>query len=115
MTNGTKDRIGYLPEERGLYSKMKVREMLSFQGAIKGLRHGDAAKRALAWLERLELAEWADKKVEELSKGMQQKVQLIAAVLNEPELLILDEPFSGMDPVNQDLFTNVIGCAGRSR
>jgi ABC-2 type transport system ATP-binding protein len=112
--DGTKDRLGYLPEERGLYPKMKVREMLAFQGAIKGLTHAEAARRSAAWLERLELGEWRDKKVEELSKGMAQKVQLIAAVLAEPELLILDEPFSGMDPVNQDVFKDLILELNRS-
>jgi len=106
--DGTKDRIGYLPEERGLYPKMKVREMLAFQGAIKGLPHAEGLRRADRWLERLELGVWRDKKVEELSKGMAQKVQFIAAVLAEPELLILDEPFSGMDPVNQDVFKDLI-------
>jgi len=106
--DGTKDRIGYLPEERGLYPKMKVREMLAFQGAIKGLAHTEGLRRADDWLDRLELGSWRDKKVEELSKGMAQKVQFIAAVLAEPELLILDEPFSGMDPVNQDVFKDLI-------
>ena len=106
--DGAKDRIGYLPEERGLYPKMKVREMLAFQAAIKGLAHAEGLRRADGWLERLELGAWRDKKVEELSKGMAQKVQFIAAVLAEPELLILDEPFSGMDPVNQDVFKDLI-------
>ena len=94
------DRIGYLPEERGLYKRRKVLDHLVFLGELRGLSAGDAARRAMWWCERLELADWAAKKVEELSKGMQQKVQFIAALLHEPELLILDEPFSGLDPAN---------------
>ena len=103
-----KDRVGYLPEERGLYRKMKVIEMLEFQGSIKGAMPAQARKQGQQWLERLGIGEWRDKKVEELSKGMQQKVQFAATVLGKPELLILDEPFSGMDPVNQDLFKDTI-------
>ncbi len=106
--DGAKDRIGYLPEERGLYPKMRLLDMLEFQGSIKGLAPAEARRRARGFLDRLELAEHVHKKVEELSKGMQQKVQLIAAILAEPELLILDEPFSGMDPVNQDVFRDLI-------
>jgi len=105
---GVRSRIGYLPEERGLYKKMKILDVLEFQGSIKGASPADARKESATWLERLGLGEWKDKKVEELSKGMQQKVQFIAAVLGRPELLILDEPFSGMDPVNQDLFKDAI-------
>ena len=108
LADGTKDRIGYLPEERGLYRKMKVAEMLEFQGAIKGMAPAAARKAGLDWLDRLEIGDWKDKKVEELSKGMQQKAQFVAAVMAKPALLILDEPFSGMDPVNQDLFKDVI-------
>ena len=108
VRNVAKSKIGYLPEERGLYRKMKVIEMLEFQGSIKGARPAAARKEALGWLERLEIGEWADKKVEELSKGMQQKVQFVATVLNRPQILILDEPFSGMDPVNQNLFKDVM-------
>jgi ABC-2 type transport system ATP-binding protein len=88
--------------------------MLAFQGAIKGLSHAEADRRARHWCKRLELGPWQDKKVEELSKGMAQKVQFIAAVLPEPELLILDEPFSGMDPVNQDVFRDLIVEMNRS-
>lgn len=106
--NGVKGRIGYLPEDRGLYRKMKIIEMLEFQGSIKGARPRAARKEATAWLERLDLGPRAEAKVEELSKGNQQKVQFIAAVMGKPELLILDEPFSGMDPVNQDLFKNLL-------
>lgn len=107
-SDGARGTIGYLPEERGLYRKMKVLEMLEFQGSIKGSSIADARKQASRWMERLEIADWKDKKVEELSKGMQQKIQFIAAVLGNPKLLILDEPFSGMDPVNQNLFKDVI-------
>ncbi len=103
-----KDRLGYLPEERGLYPKMKVLDMLEFFGSVKGLKPAEARRRGLPWLERLELAEWKDKKVEELSKGMQQKAQFITTILNEPDVLILDEPFSGMDPVNQEIFRNLL-------
>lgn len=108
MHNGTKDRVGYLPEERGLYPKMKVLDTLEFQGSIKGLKPADARQLALPWLERLELGDWTSKKVEDLSKGMQQKVQFVAALLHRPELMILDEPFSGMDPVNQEIFKDLI-------
>ena len=92
--------IGYLPEERGLYKKMKVLEHLVYLGTIRGIRPGEAKKRAAAWLERFDLAEWATHKVEDLSKGMQQKIQFITTVIHEPDLLILDEPFSGLDPIN---------------
>jgi ABC-2 type transport system ATP-binding protein len=103
MGRVSKDRIGYLPEERGLYPKMRVLDVLEFQGTIKGLDPAEARRRAQRWL-----GPWTTKRVEELSKGMQQKVQFIAAILVEPELLVLDEPFSGMDPVNQDLFKELI-------
>jgi ABC-2 type transport system ATP-binding protein len=92
------DRIGYLPEERGLYKKMKVREILQFYARLKGLHRPH--QQVTQWLERMDLADWADKKVETLSKGMSQKVQFIAAVVARPELVILDEPFTGLDPVN---------------
>jgi len=108
MDGAVKDRLGYLPEERGLYPKMKVLDMLEFFGSVKGLKPAEARRRALPWLERLELADWKDKKVEDLSKGMQQKAQFITTVLNEPDVLILDEPFSGMDPVNQEIFRDLL-------
>jgi ABC-2 type transport system ATP-binding protein len=92
--------IGYLPEERGLYKKMKVLEHLVYLGTIRGIRPGEAKKRSAAWLERFDLAEWATHKVEDLSKGMQQKIQFIGTILHRPPLLILDEPFSGLDPIN---------------
>jgi ABC-2 type transport system ATP-binding protein len=103
-----RDRIGYLPEERGMYQKMRVAEHLAFFGEIKGMRHGDAVKEAGVWLERLGLGDRANDRVESLSKGMQQKVQFIATVLHGPELLILDEPFSGLDPINADLLREVV-------
>lgn len=102
-----KDRIGYLPEERGVYRKMKVGAFLTYMASLKGVRDFSPA-RAGAWLERLNLGGVHDKKCEELSKGMLQKVQLIAAVLHEPDLLILDEPFSGLDPVNMRLLRDLI-------
>jgi ABC-2 type transport system ATP-binding protein len=92
--------IGYLPEERGLYKKMKVLEHLVYLGTIRGIRPREAKKRAAAWLERFDLGEWATHKVEDLSKGMQQKIQFIGTILHRPPLLILDEPFSGLDPIN---------------
>ncbi len=103
-----KTRIGYMPEERGLYRKMKVAKVLGFFGAIKGLKAKELAHRVPQWLQRMELADWADKKVEELSRGMHQKLQFAVTVINEPDLVILDEPFSGLDPVNQDLLKDII-------
>ena len=95
---GMLQMVGYLPEERGLYKKMKVLEMLVFLAQLKGLDSTTATKRATEWMQRLDLGDWLKNKIEELSKGMQQKVQFIAAVLHDPEFLILDEPFSGLDP-----------------
>jgi ABC-2 type transport system ATP-binding protein len=103
-----KDSIGYLPEERGLYRKMKVLEQLVFLGEIKGLPARVARERGKKWLERLELGEWADRTVESLSKGMQQKIQFISTVLHEPKLVLLDEPFTGLDPINTQLFKDII-------
>ena len=100
LNGDTQDLIGYLPEERGLYPRMQVRKVLVFLGALKGLSEADANRHALEWLERLELKEWSERKIIDLSKGMQQKVQFIAATLHRPPLLILDEPFAGLDPVN---------------
>jgi ABC-2 type transport system ATP-binding protein len=101
-------RIGYLPEERGLYKKMKVREVLIFLAETKGVSRAAAAQKADHWLERLDLGEWRLRKVEELSKGMQQKVQFISTMLHAPDLLILDEPFSGLDPINQQELKDII-------
>ncbi len=103
-----RERVGYLPEERGVYKKMKVGAFLRYIGRLKGLGGPDLDKRIGAWLERVELGQTVGKKCEELSKGMQQKVQFVAAVINEPELLILDEPFSGLDPVNMRLLRELI-------
>ena len=100
------DRIGYLPEERGLYGKMKVRDLLRFYASLKDGR--DVKREVDRWLEKLDLTAWADKKVEALSKGMSQKVQFIASVVHGPDLLILDEPFTGLDPVNTDLLQQVV-------
>jgi ABC-2 type transport system ATP-binding protein len=109
-------RIGYLPEERGLYKKMQVLDHLIFLGETKGIKRADARVRATAWLERLGIADWAQKKVEDLSKGMQQKVQFAGALLHEPELVILDEPFSGLDPVNAQVMKDiVVGIAAEGR
>jgi ABC-2 type transport system ATP-binding protein len=94
------DRVGYLPEERGLYKKMKVHDQLVFFGQLHGLAAEEAHKRAVAWAERMEISSALHKKTEELSKGMQQKIQFIATLLHDPGLIVMDEPFSGLDPVN---------------
>lgn len=101
-------RVGYLPEERGLYKKMPVIDQLVFLGQLHGLSAATAKKRALAWCERMEITEAIHKKTEELSKGMQQKIQFISALLHEPELIIMDEPFSGLDPVNATLLQDTL-------
>jgi ABC-2 type transport system ATP-binding protein len=103
-----KDRFGYLPEERGLYKKMKVLEHVLFLAQLKGLSSSEALKRARTWFDRFELSAWTGKKVEELSKGMQQKVQFIGAILHEPELIVMDEPFSGLDPASTVLLKDVL-------
>jgi ABC-2 type transport system ATP-binding protein len=108
MTTALQDRIGYLPEERGLYKKMKVGEQLRFFAELKSLGRAEADKRIDEWLERLQLTAWKDKRTKELSKGMQQKVQFITAVIHDPDLVILDEPFSGLDPVNVELMKETI-------
>ncbi len=102
------NQIGYLPEERGLYKKLKVIEQLVYFGELKGLSKKEAEKRARYWLVKLEANDWAEKKIQELSKGMQQKIQFITTILHEPEFLILDEPFSGFDPVNSEMLKNII-------
>ena len=107
-TRAANDRIGYLPEERGLYKKMTVRRVLAYYAALKGMDRADAASEIQRWLAKMGLTEWADKKVEALSKGMAQKIQFIAAVIARPELLILDEPFSGLDPVNLEVLRAAI-------
>ncbi|GAA4789011.1 ABC transporter ATP-binding protein [Olivibacter ginsenosidimutans] len=101
-------KIGYLPEERGLYKKMKIGDQLLYLAQLKGLSKDDAKQRIKHWFEKMEMQSWWNKKVEDLSKGMQQKVQFVATVLHQPDLLILDEPFSGFDPVNADLIKQEI-------
>jgi len=100
------NRLGYLPEERGLYRKMKVKELISFYGELKHV--SKPSKAADYWLEKFDLTKWSEKKVESLSKGMSQKVQFIITIINKPEIIILDEPFSGLDPVNAEIIRNVI-------
>ncbi len=108
MRSELQSKIGYLPEERGLYKKMKVGELLVYFAELKGVPRAEAKAKAAQWLKRFEINAWAEKKVEELSKGMQQKVQFISVVLHDPELLILDEPFSGLDPINSELVMDII-------
>jgi len=100
--------IGYLPEERGLYKKMKVGEQALYLAQLKGLKHGEAMRRLKHWFEKLEITAWWDKKIEELSKGMAQKVQFVTTVVHNPKLLIFDEPFSGFDPINAHMLKNEI-------
>lgn len=100
--------MGYLPEERGLYKKMKVGDQLAYFGELKGLTRSRAVERAKYWLARFEAADWYGRKTEELSKGMQQKVQFITSILHDPSLVILDEPFGGLDPINSELLQDVI-------
>jgi ABC-2 type transport system ATP-binding protein len=107
-TRAARDRVGYLPEERGLYKRMTVRRVLQYYGRLKGEAPGPLARRVDDWLGRLGLAAWADKKVEALSKGMAQKVQFIAAAVSDPDLIILDEPFSGLDPVNAEALKDAV-------
>ena len=108
METRLQDRIGYLPEERGLYRKMKVGEQLRFFAALKDVRGKEADQRIDRWLAKLQLSDWKNKHAKDLSKGMQQKVQFITAIIHDPDLLILDEPFSGLDPVNVDLMKQTI-------
>ena len=102
------ERVGYLPEERGLYKKMRVIDQLIFFGSLHGLPADEARKRGIAWAERMEIAEALDKKTEELSKGMQQKIQFISCLLHKPGLIVMDEPFSGLDPVNAVLVESTL-------
>ncbi len=101
-------RIGYLPEERGLYKKMRIGEQLLYLAQLKGLPKDEASRRIKHWFEKMEIQTWWNKKTEDLSKGMQQKVQFVATVVHQPDLIILDEPFTGFDPVNADLIKNEI-------
>jgi ABC-2 type transport system ATP-binding protein len=102
------EKVGYLPEERGLYKKMKVVDQLIFLGQLHGLDSTNARQKAAAWCERLEISDWLPKKVEELSKGMQQKIQFIATLMHDPDFIVMDEPFSGLDPVNVVLLKDVL-------
>ena len=108
LTEADVPNIGYLPEERGLYKKMRVGEQAIYLAQLKGISRREATRRLKEWFERLEISSWWDRKLEELSKGMQQKVQFVITVLHEPSLLILDEPFSGFDPVNAELLKREI-------
>jgi ABC-2 type transport system ATP-binding protein len=108
MTLKLTEKIGYLPEERGLYKKMKVGEQLLYLARLKGLSKPDAVAKIKGWFKKLDISAWWDKNVEDLSKGMQQKVQFVATVLHEPKLIILDEPFSGFDPVNANVIKDEI-------
>jgi ABC-2 type transport system ATP-binding protein len=101
-------KIGYLPEERGLYPRMKVTDMIELIGELRGLTRAEARRRAGQWLERLGLQQWARNKIQDLSKGMQQKVQFATALIHEPELVILDEPWSGLDPINAEVLREVV-------
>jgi ABC-2 type transport system ATP-binding protein len=108
VKSASRDDIGYLPEERGLYKKMQVRRLLRYYGRLKGRPIADLDPIITAWLERLQLASWADKRVDQLSKGMAQKVQFISAVVSRPKLVILDEPFTGLDPVNAEALRDAV-------
>jgi ABC-2 type transport system ATP-binding protein len=108
MTADLQERVGYLPEDRGLYKKMKVGEQLVFFAELKGLARDEAKRRIDRWLDRVEMTNWKQKKWEELSKGMQQKIQFVSTILHEPELVILDEPFSGLDPVSAGLLKEIV-------
>src|SRR6185369_1160955 len=107
-SSATRDAIGYLPEERGLYKKMQVRRLLRYYGRLKGRTVAELDPVIARWLERLQLADWADKRIDQLSKGMAQKVQFVSAIVARPRLLILDEPFSGLDPVNADVLRSAV-------
>ncbi len=108
MSAKLQERVGYLPEDRGLYKKMRVGEQLAFFAELKGLPPQEAHRRIDAWLKRIEMTEWKNKKWEELSKGMQQKVQFVSTILHSPDLVILDEPFSGLDPISAGLLKEIV-------
>jgi len=108
ISSDLQDRIGYLPEERGLYKKLKIIDQLRYFAALKNVPSREADKRIDFWMDRMNLGEWKRKKTTDLSKGMQQKIQFISAVLHDPELLILDEPFAGLDPINVEFLIDVI-------
>jgi ABC-2 type transport system ATP-binding protein len=108
VTDQARMRVGFLPEERGLYRKMKARDVIAFYGRLKGMSGGEARKRAIALLDQYGLGDAATRKIKDLSKGMAQKVQILASIVHQPAFLILDEPFSGLDPVNQQLLERLI-------
>jgi ABC-2 type transport system ATP-binding protein len=108
MSAKLQERVGYLPEDRGLYKKMKVGEQLAFFAELKGISRQESQKRIEAWLDRIEMTEWKNKKWEELSKGMQQKVQFVSTILHSPDLVILDEPFTGLDPISASLLKEIV-------
>jgi ABC-2 type transport system ATP-binding protein len=108
MSAKLQERVGYLPEDRGLYKKMKVGEQLAFFAELKGISRQESQKRIEAWLDRIEMTEWKNKKWEELSKGMQQKVQFVSTILHSPDLVILDEPFTGLDPISAGLLKEIV-------
>ena len=108
MNETLKNRIGYLPEERGLYRKMKVCEILSYFGELKGMSRSEISKKIDEWLSKVELLGWKNRKIEELSKGMQQKIQFISTILHSPDLIIFDEPFAGLDPINTNLLKDIM-------
>ncbi len=108
LSEGFRNRLGYLPEERGLYKKMKVIDHLVFFGTLKGLSRGEARRRGERWLDRIGLTDRAQSKVEDLSKGMQQKIQFVGTLLHDPELVLLDEPFSGLDPINSEALKEIM-------
>ncbi len=105
----SREQVGYLPEARGLYRDARLLELLAYLGTLKGMRPSEARERASHWLERLNLADWAERKVHELSHGMQQKAQLVAALMHDPPVVVLDEPFQGLDPVNIQLVKRLVG------
>ncbi len=103
-----KNRIGYLPEERGLYRKLKVKDTLCFFGELKGMKPKEALKEAEIWIEKIGLKDWFNRKIEELSKGMQQKIQFVSSIIHSPEIIIFDEPFSGLDPLNTEILLDIM-------
>jgi ABC-2 type transport system ATP-binding protein len=109
LSSKSADRIGYLPEDRGLYNRMRVGEVLTYLADLKGMGPRESAPRIKYWLDRLDIGDWAGARVHQLSKGMQQKLQFIAAIQHDPEIVILDEPFSGLDPINQGVLKEIIG------
>jgi ABC-2 type transport system ATP-binding protein len=108
MSPKLQERVGYLPEDRGLYKRMKVGEQLTFFATLKGLSASESAKKIDEWLERIKMTEWKNKRWDELSKGMQQKIQFASTILHDPDLVILDEPFSGLDPIGANLLKEIV-------